>query len=66
MVAEYTGRTLEAVDDLTIFEFQALLRDRVIYNLQKTEQGQKYLEKCWLYEQTEPDTNALIKRFGKK
>lgn len=65
MVAEYTGRTLDEVDDLTIFEFQALLRDRVIYDLQKTEAGRKYLEKCWLFEQTEPDTDALIKRFGK-
>ena len=65
MVAEYTGYDFDRIDEMGIFEFWAFLRDAVIYNCQQTDDGQEYLEKCWLADQTEPDRDALRKYFQK-
>jgi len=40
-----------------------LLRDAVIFNHSQTEEGDKYLDKCWTLEQTEPDRKALREKF---
>jgi hypothetical protein len=50
---------------LEVFEYWLLLRDAAIYKYMQTEDGQKYLKKCWILEQTEPDRAALRKKFGK-
>lgn len=66
IVRDYTGYDFERMDRLTVFEFWAILHDAVIFNCQRTESGRKYLDECWLHEQTEPDRDALLKHFGRK
>jgi hypothetical protein len=65
IVSDYTGYDFDRLDGLTVFEFWLLLRDAVIYGCQQTDEGRKYLEKCWLADQTKPDRSALHKYFGK-
>ena len=48
-----------------MFEFWLLLRDSYIYKLKQSEEGMKYLDKCWILEQTKPDRQALREHFGK-
>jgi hypothetical protein len=38
----------------------------VIYKYMQTEEGQKYLERCWILEQTKPDRAKLREKFGKE
>lgn len=65
IVSKYTGYDFDRIDDLGIFEFWLLLRDAIIYRNMQTEEGQEYLENCWLYDQEEPDRDMLRKYFGK-
>ena len=65
LVRDYTGYTFREIDCLEVFEFWLLLRDAYIYKLKQTEEGIKYLDKCWILEQTKPDRQALRERFGK-
>jgi hypothetical protein len=51
---------------LDAFEYWSFLRDAVIYKYMQTEEGQKYLEKCWTLEQTKPDRAKLREKFGKE
>jgi len=51
--------------ELEIYEFYFLLRDALIYSYSQTDEGQKYLDKCWRIEQTDADVEALRKHFGK-
>ena len=48
------------MDTLT---FNLLLRDATVMKLKETEDGQDYLEKCWTYQQQNPDRAALRKQF---
>lgn len=66
IVQEYTGFDFDRVDELDVFTFWGLLRDAVIYSCKQSEAGREYLEKCWLYEQTEPDRAALRGRSGRR
>lgn len=65
MVSDFSGYDFDRIENLSIFEFWALLHDAVVYNCQQTEEGRKYLNACWLHSQTEPDRGALQKYFGK-
>lgn len=65
IVRDFTGYDFDRMENLTVFEFWLFLRDAVVYNLQQTEDGRKYLEKCWCSEQTKPDRAALRRQFGK-
>ncbi|MCR3760317.1 hypothetical protein KYB31_15160 [Clostridium felsineum] len=64
-VSNYTGYNFAQLDELNVFEYWLLLRDAVIYNCSQSKEGKKYLDKCWLMEQTEPDRNTLKKYFNK-
>lgn len=65
LVRDYTGYNFRDIDDLEVFEFWLLLRDSYIYKLKQSEEGMKYLDKCWILEQTKPDRQALREHFGK-
>lgn len=65
IVADYAGISIFQVQDLNIFLYWFLLREAVIFECQKTEQGRDYLERCWAAEQTEPDRKMLRQYFGK-
>ena len=66
IVRDYTGYDFGQIDSLTVFEFWLFLRDAVIYSCQQTDEGKKYLEKCWAEEQMEPDRESLRRQFGNK
>mgnify|MGYP007056968422 FL=1 len=42
------------------------LREAMIFENSKTEEGRKYLKDCFRMEQTKPDREGLRERFGKK
>lgn len=50
--------------DLDILTYNTLLRDAFVLRLKETEEGRDYLEKCWRFQQVEPDRAALRKQFG--
>ncbi|MDO5397764.1 MAG: hypothetical protein Q4G33_07520 [bacterium] len=50
------------LDCVTYFK---LRRDAVIARYRSTEAGRKYLNKCWVYEQTKPDRKTLRETFAK-
>lgn len=63
MVSKYTGFNFYEVDELNVFEYWLYLRDAIIYEYSKSENGLEYLEKCWIMEQTTPDRTSLRNRF---
>jgi hypothetical protein len=65
-VSEYTGFNFDKIYELNVFEYQAILRDAVIYKCMKTEQGQEYLDRCWMLGQTKPDRARLREKFRKE
>lgn len=65
VVSNYTGLDFEKLFDVCVFDFYSLLRDAVIYNNSKTENGRDYLEQCWILEQTKPDRKKLRDKYGK-
>lgn len=50
--------------EMDTFSYALLLRDALLLRLKETEDGRDYLEKCWLYQQQEPDRAALRKQFN--
>lgn len=65
IVRDYTGYDFDRMQELSAFEFWFLLREASIFNRMQTPEGREHLEKCWSYEQTEPDRQALRKYFGR-
>lgn len=65
-MSDYTGFNFAQIYELNVFEYQAALHDAVIFECMKTEQGQEYLERCWILEQTKPDKAKLREKFGKE
>ncbi len=63
IVSDYAGIPMDALEELCIVDFRALLRDAVIYNCSQTEEGEKHLERCWTLEQTKPDRLVLRKKL---
>lgn len=47
-------------------EYLAYRRDAFICRLNQGEKGQEYLRNAWRMEQTEPDREALRRKFGRK
>ncbi len=51
---------------MDIDEYLFYVREAFIYNMNQTEEGRDYLEKCWLLTQTKPERAKLREKFGKK
>lgn len=66
LVAEYTGLNFSEIKKLNYIEYLTYRRDAFINMLNKSEKGQEYLDNAWRMEQTEPDREALRKKFGRK
>jgi hypothetical protein len=66
LVYNYTGFNFAQIEELDVFEYWSMLHDAIIYRYMQTEEGQKYLEKCWILEQTKPDRKKLREKFGKE
>ena len=66
LVAEYTGLNFLQIKQLNFIEYLVYRRDAFINMLNGSEAGQEYLRNAWRMEQTEPDRNALRRKFGRK
>lgn len=64
-MAEYTGLNFFEVGELNYVQYLIWRRDAYIQMLSRTEEGQKYLDRCWRMEQTTPDRAKLREKFGK-
>ena len=64
-VIDYTRLNIFQIDQLNIVEYWQYLRDSYIHQLNQTQEGREYLEKCWILTQTKPDRKALREKFGK-
>ena len=64
MVADYTGLNILDVLDLDLFDYLQYRRDAFVYELNKTEKGQEYLDNAYRLEQTKPDKKSLREHFG--
>lgn len=65
-MADYTGLNFFEVGELNYVQYLIWRRDAYIQMLSRTEEGQKYLDKCWRMEQTAPDRAKLRERFGRE
>lgn len=65
-MAEYTGLNFFEVGELDYVQYLIWRRDAYIQWLSSTEEGQKYLDKCWRMEQTTPDRAKLREKFGRE
>lgn len=63
-VSEYTGFDFEKCLSLDMRTFKCLFRDAFVYQMKQTEEGRKYLEDCYILQQTKPDRKKLRKKFG--
>ena len=62
-VSEYTGFNFNECLEIDCYTFKVLVKDSLIYRLSKTQEGQEYLEDCWLLRQVAPDRESLRKKF---
>lgn len=65
IIHDHTGLSFKKIDELDIRDYKLYLRDGFIMLLEKTDGGREYLEKCYLFEQTEPDRQSL-RQFKKE
>ena len=61
-IRDYSGLSFSEIENIGIFDYWLLLRDAVIYELNKTTGGKELLEECYFFNQTEPDINELQKK----
>lgn len=60
-VIDYSGLDYERVLDLPADVFLLMRKNKIIGDLEKTEEGRKYLEDCKRFKVTECDNEALKK-----
>lgn len=65
MVADYTRLNIIEVLNLDLVDYLQYRKDAFIYELNKTEKGQEYLDNAYRLEQTKPDKKSLREHFGK-
>lgn len=65
LVSDYCGLNFAQVLNLDCCTYKILTRDAFIHKMRSTEQGQEYLEQCWILTQTAPDKSTLREQFGK-
>ena len=54
------------VQEMEIDVYLFFMREAMIFENSKTEEGREYLKNCWRMEQTKPDREGLRKNFKKK
>ena len=66
LIAAYTGLNFKQIGELNYIEFLQYRRDAFLYHMNSFEEGREYLNNAWRMEQTEPDRDALRRKFGRK
>ena len=63
---DYCNINIYDVQEMEIDIYLFFLREAMIYENLKSEEGREYLKNCWRIEQTEPDKEGLRKKFKQK
>lgn len=66
LVMDYCNLNIAEIQELQIDTYLFLMREAMIYENSKTEEGREYLRDCWRMEQTKPDRKAIREHFQKK
>lgn len=66
LVMDYCRLNIAQVQELQIDTYLFLMREAMIYENSRTEEGREYLHNCWRMEQTKPDRKAIREKTGKK
>lgn len=66
IVHEYTGLSVNEIEELEYIDYLQYRRDAFIHMLNQTEEGREYLENAKTLTQTEPDRKRLRELFGKR
>ena len=61
VVSDYSGLTMLEVWNLRYFTYCRLLRDSIIYQLSRSDDGITKLKEAYAFEQTAPDLGAIEK-----
>ena len=65
-VMDYCHIDIYEVQEMEIDVYLFFMREAMIFENSKTEEGREYLKNCWRMEQTKPDREGLRKNFKKK
>ena len=66
LVMDYCHIDIYEVQEMEIDVYLFFMREAMIFENSKTEEGREYLKNCWRMEQTKPDREGLRKNFKKK
>lgn len=66
LVHQHTGLNFAEIEELDYIDWLGLRRDAFLCALNQTEAGREYLDGAWRLEKTEPDRDALRRRFGRR
>lgn len=66
LVMDYCHLNIAEIQELPIDTYLFLMREAMIYENSKTEEGREYLYDCWRMEQTKPDRQAIREKLKKK
>lgn len=66
LVMDYCHIDIYEVQEMEIDVYLFFMREAMIFENSKTDEGREYLRNCWRMEQTKPDREGLRKNFRKK
>ena len=66
LVMDYCNIDIFEVQEMEIDVYLFFMREAMIFENSKTEEGREYLKNCWRLEQEKPDREGLRKNFKKK
>lgn len=56
---DYCNLNIAEIQELQIDTYLFFMREAMVYENSKTEEGREYLKNCWRIEQTKPDRKAI-------
>lgn len=66
LVMDYLHIGINEVQEMPIDLYLFYMREAMIFENSKSEEGREYLNNCWRMEQTKPDREGLRNNFKKK
>ena len=65
LVMDYCRINIYEVQEMEIDVYLFFLREAMIFENSRTDEGREYLRNCWRIEQTRPDRQKLREKYGK-
>ena len=65
LIRKYSGLSFEDLLNIDCYTFKKLLINAFISKMRETQEGQEYLETCWILTQTDTDCESMRKMFKK-